>query len=95
MEDRLRESKNSDNSRRLKTISHATVKLAATSPSLIPGYKIYTAQTKELWDILPMTKETEFWLASVTTFGNLSEVNFTSVYSKKEIAKITLERAMR
>ena len=53
-----------------------------TSLSLIPGYTCYILQTYELCETLPITKKTEFWLTTVTIFGTLSMVDFTSVHSK-------------
>ena len=38
---------------------------------------------------LPLTKTTEFWVATVNTFGSLYEVSGTFVYSKDDKVKIT------
>ena len=42
-----------------------------------------------------MIDQIEFWLAAVSTFGNLSDADFINVYSKQDIVKTNLEERMR
>ena len=50
-------SKDSCNSRKLKTIYQSIVKMAATSPRILPGYKIYALETGIIQEALPIIEE--------------------------------------
>ena len=84
LEDGLREHINSHSNRTLKHIYNATVKLAATPPTMLPDSVLETLDNQLQVRTIPVTPLTEFWLASVSTFGALYEAEFISVYSKTD-----------
>ena len=78
LEDKLRQSKTSYQSKKLKLHYQKATRMATTAPRELPGYRNYTEEGGT-HEGLPMSIVTEFWLATVNTFGALYEVVFTSV----------------
>ena len=80
--------KDSYNSRALKQTYQTAVKMTATTPQTMEGFTMNTEEGATRRE-LPLTKTTEFWVATVNTFGSLYEVSGTFVYSKDDKVKIT------
>ena len=86
--DKLRQSKTSYQTKKLKLHYQKATRMATTAPTELPGYRKYTEEGVT-HEALPMSIVTEFWLAAVHTFGSLYEAVFTSVYSRHGKAKMT------
>ena len=80
----LREDKNSYNTKNYKEIDCATVKMVATTLILVPGYGENNSEKWTMGETLSVNMETEFWLATYSIVGALYNVNFFSVYSRKD-----------
>ena len=92
LEDKLRQSKASFNSKKLKLHFQAAVRIVTTEPCDITGYRQYEEEGETL-ESLPMTPVTEFWLSVVNTFGALYEAVFQSVHSRTGKTKHTPDAA--
>ena len=92
LEDKLRQSQTSYNSKTFKLHYQTAIKMVTTVPSDLTGYRKYTEEggTNK---VLPMSTVTEFWLSTVNICGVLYEVVFLSVYSRTDKAKPTPEAA--
>ena len=88
LEDKLRQSKISYNSKKLKIHYQTAIRMATTAHSDIPDYRKYTEEGGT-YDVLPMSIVTEFWISAVNTFGGSYEVVFQSVYSRTGKYKLT------
>ena len=82
LEDILRGTVESYNTRLFKPLYKATAKIAATSPSILPECRTYKTNKGEKITAVLVKPLTELCLATVSTFGALCEVAFVSVYSK-------------
>ena len=89
LEDKLRQSKNSYNSKRLKLHYQTILRIAMTAPRDLTGYRKYIEE-RGTNEVLLMSTVIEFWLSKVNTFGSLYEVLFQSLYSRTGKAKLTL-----
>ena len=92
LEDKLRQSKTSYQSKKLKLHYQKAIRMATTALRDLPGYMKYTDEGGT-HEALHMSIVTEFWLSSVNTFGALYEAVFTSVYSRQGKTKSTLQAA--
>ena len=75
LEGKLRQSKTSYNSKKLKLHYQMAIRMATTVSSNLPGYMKYTEE-EETHEALHMSIVTEFWLSAVNTFGTLYEKVF-------------------
>ena len=92
LEDKLRQSKISYNSKKLNLYYQKTIRMATTAPSDLPGFRKYIEEGGT-HEALPMSLVTEFWLSTVNVFGALYEVVFKSVYSRTGKVKLTPQAA--
>ena len=88
LEDKLRQSKTSYQSKKLKLHYQKTIRMATTALSDLPSYKKYTEEGGT-HETLPMSIVTD----SVNSFGALYDAVFTSVYSRQSKAKLTQQAA--
>ena len=88
LEGKLRQSKTSYQSKKLKLHYQKATKMVTKAPRDLPGYRKYI-EKGSTHEALPMSIVTEIWLSAVNTLGALYEVVFTSVYSRQGKAKIT------
>ena len=88
LEDKLRQSKTSYQSKKLKLYYQKVIRMATTALRDVPGYMKYTDEGGT-HEALPMFIVTDFWLSPVNTFGALYEAIFTSVYSRQGKTKPT------
>ena len=80
LKDRLRETAQSFNGKIIKPLYQVSVKMAATLPTLLPENRTYATDKEVTITASPVNSITEFWLATVSTFGALHEVDCVSVY---------------
>ena len=94
LEGKLRLHKDSHISRELKQTYQAAMKMAQTAPHMMAGFTTHTTDGITRGAI-PLHKITVFWIATVSTFGALSEDFGPFVYSKDEGVKATPRNAQR
>ena len=82
LEDRLRKIVESYNSKSLKPLYKVSVKIAVTSPSILPDCSTYKINKGDFFTAVSVTLLIEFLLVVVSTSETIYEVDFVSVYFK-------------
>ena len=77
----MREISQSFNGKIPKPLHQVYVKMIATPPTLLPESRTYVIDKGVIITAVPVNSITEFWLATVSTFGALYEAEYVSVYS--------------
>ena len=81
LKDRLREISKSFNGKIIEPLYQVSVKMAATPSTFHPESWTYATNKGVIITAVPVNSITEFWLATVSTFGALYEAEYVSVYS--------------